>query len=78
MSVAVLGAVVSVWLSGLAFDVYAQIGLVVLIALEHAEPKGPLSVVLRDGTTKASTCLSSPGVVSWRCSRFKTLLTSTW
>ncbi|MCO6442076.1 MAG: multidrug efflux RND transporter permease subunit [Nitrococcus mobilis] len=33
VSVGVLGAVVAVWLSGLAFDVYAQIGLVVLIAL---------------------------------------------
>jgi HAE1 family hydrophobic/amphiphilic exporter-1 len=31
--VAVLGAVAAVWLTGLAFDVYAQIGLVVLIAL---------------------------------------------
>src|SRR3546814_7160989 len=28
--VGVLGAVVAVWLAGLAFDVYAQIGLVVL------------------------------------------------
>ncbi|MBV8411164.1 MAG: multidrug efflux RND transporter permease subunit [Alphaproteobacteria bacterium] len=33
VSVAVLGAIVCVWLSGLAFDVYAQIGLVVLVAL---------------------------------------------
>jgi multidrug efflux pump subunit AcrB len=33
VTVGVLGAVVAVWLSGLAFDVYAQIGLVVLIAL---------------------------------------------
>lgn len=33
VSVGVLGAVVAVWLLGLAFDVYAQIGLVVLIAL---------------------------------------------
>jgi HAE1 family hydrophobic/amphiphilic exporter-1 len=33
VTVGVLGAVVAVWLSGLAFDVYAQVGLVVLIAL---------------------------------------------
>jgi HAE1 family hydrophobic/amphiphilic exporter-1 len=33
VSVAVLGAIFCVWLSGLAFDVYAQIGLVVLVAL---------------------------------------------
>jgi HAE1 family hydrophobic/amphiphilic exporter-1 len=33
VTVGVLGAVAAVWLSGLAFDVYAQIGLVVLIAL---------------------------------------------
>jgi HAE1 family hydrophobic/amphiphilic exporter-1 len=33
VSVAVLGAIVAVVLSGLSFDVYAQIGLVVLIAL---------------------------------------------
>ena len=33
VSVAVLGAIACVWLSGLAFDVYAQIGLVVLVAL---------------------------------------------
>jgi multidrug efflux pump len=33
VSVAVLGAIAGVWLSGLAFDVYAQIGLVVLVAL---------------------------------------------
>jgi HAE1 family hydrophobic/amphiphilic exporter-1 len=33
VTVAVLGAIVSVWLAGLAFDVYAQIGLVVLVAL---------------------------------------------
>jgi len=33
VSVAVLGAIVAVALSGLAFDVYAQIGLVVLVAL---------------------------------------------
>jgi multidrug efflux pump subunit AcrB len=31
--VGVLGAVAAIWLFGLAFDVYAQIGLVVLIAL---------------------------------------------
>jgi len=31
--VAVSGALVAVWLAGLAFDIYAQIGLVVLIAL---------------------------------------------
>ena len=31
--VAILGSVTAVWLTGLAFDVYAQIGLVVLIAL---------------------------------------------
>jgi HAE1 family hydrophobic/amphiphilic exporter-1 len=33
VSVGLLGAIVSVMLSGLAFDVYAQIGLVVLVAL---------------------------------------------
>jgi len=33
VSVGVLGAITSVWLTGLSFDVYAQIGLVVLIAL---------------------------------------------
>jgi HAE1 family hydrophobic/amphiphilic exporter-1 len=33
VTVGVLGAVAAVWLSGLSFDVYAQIGLVVLIAL---------------------------------------------
>ena len=33
VSVGVLGAIVCVALAGLAFDVYAQIGLVVLIAL---------------------------------------------
>jgi len=33
VSVAVLGALVAVYLAGLSFDVYAQIGLVVLIAL---------------------------------------------
>jgi HAE1 family hydrophobic/amphiphilic exporter-1 len=33
VSVALLGAIVAVVLSGLAFDVYAQIGLVVLVAL---------------------------------------------
>ena len=33
VSVAVLGAIAAVWLAGLAFDVYAQIGLVVLVAL---------------------------------------------
>jgi HAE1 family hydrophobic/amphiphilic exporter-1 len=33
VSVAMLGAIAAVWISGLSFDVYAQIGLVVLIAL---------------------------------------------
>jgi hydrophobic/amphiphilic exporter-1 (mainly G- bacteria), HAE1 family len=33
VSVAVLGGIAAVWLAGLAFDVYAQIGLVVLVAL---------------------------------------------
>ncbi|MGF7159832.1 HAE1 family hydrophobic/amphiphilic exporter-1 [Rhodoligotrophos appendicifer] len=33
VSVGVLGGVAAVWLSGMSFDVYAQIGLVVLIAL---------------------------------------------
>jgi len=33
VSVAVLGGIAAVWFSGLAFDVYAQIGLVVLVAL---------------------------------------------
>jgi hydrophobic/amphiphilic exporter-1 (mainly G- bacteria), HAE1 family len=33
VSVGVLGAIFAVWITGLAFDVYAQIGLVVLIAL---------------------------------------------
>ena len=33
VTVGVLGAIFAVWLAGLAFDVYAQIGLVVLIAL---------------------------------------------
>ncbi len=33
VSVGVLGAIAGLWLAGLAFDVYAQIGLVVLIAL---------------------------------------------
>jgi HAE1 family hydrophobic/amphiphilic exporter-1 len=33
VSVAMLGAIAAVWMSGLSFDVYAQIGLVVLIAL---------------------------------------------
>ena len=33
VSVGVLGAIFAVWLSGLAFDVYGQIGLVVLVAL---------------------------------------------
>src|SRR5262249_54873963 len=33
VSVAILGAIGIVWLLGLAFDVYAQIGLVVLVAL---------------------------------------------
>ncbi len=33
VTVAVLGAIAAVWLAGLAFDVYAQIGLVVLVAL---------------------------------------------
>ncbi len=31
--VGLLGAIVAVWLSGLSFDIYAQIGLVVLVAL---------------------------------------------
>ena len=31
--IGVLGAIAAIWLTGLAFDVYAQIGLVVLIAL---------------------------------------------
>jgi HAE1 family hydrophobic/amphiphilic exporter-1 len=33
VSVAVLGALITVTIAGLSFDVYAQIGLVVLIAL---------------------------------------------
>jgi HAE1 family hydrophobic/amphiphilic exporter-1 len=33
VSVAILGALVAVWIAGLSFDVYAQIGLVSLIAL---------------------------------------------
>jgi HAE1 family hydrophobic/amphiphilic exporter-1 len=33
VTVGVLGAILAVWAAGLAFDVYAQIGLVVLIAL---------------------------------------------
>ena len=33
VSVAVLGAIVALALAGLSFDVYAQIGLIVLIAL---------------------------------------------
>ncbi|MDC6700751.1 efflux RND transporter permease subunit, partial [Leclercia adecarboxylata] len=33
VTVGVLGAIVFVWWFGLAFDVYAQIGLVVLVAL---------------------------------------------
>ena len=33
VTIAILGSVTAVWLTGLAFDVYAQIGLVVLIAL---------------------------------------------
>jgi multidrug efflux pump subunit AcrB len=33
VNVAVLGAIAAIWLAGLAFDIYAQIGLVVLIAL---------------------------------------------
>jgi HAE1 family hydrophobic/amphiphilic exporter-1 len=33
VSVGVLGAITFVWLAGLAFDVYAQIGLIVLVAL---------------------------------------------
>jgi HAE1 family hydrophobic/amphiphilic exporter-1 len=33
VTVGVLGAIFAVWITGLAFDVYAQIGLVVLIAL---------------------------------------------
>jgi len=33
VSVGVLGAIASIWLLGLSFDVYAQIGLVVLVAL---------------------------------------------
>ena len=33
VSVAILGAIASLWLAGLAFDIYAQIGIVVLIAL---------------------------------------------
>ena len=33
VSVGVLGAIAAVALAGLAFDVYAQIGLVVLVAL---------------------------------------------
>ena len=33
VSVGVLGAIVSIVLAGLSFDVYAQIGLIVLIAL---------------------------------------------
>jgi len=33
VSVAILGALVAVWIAGLSFDVYAQIGLVALIAL---------------------------------------------
>ena len=33
VTIGVMGAIASVWLIGLAFDVYAQIGLVVLIAL---------------------------------------------
>lgn len=33
VSVGVLGAIFAVWISGLEFDVYAQIGLVVLVAL---------------------------------------------
>ncbi|WP_028749614.1 efflux RND transporter permease subunit [Rhizobium mesoamericanum] len=33
VTIAIVGAVTAVWLIGLAFDVYAQIGLIVLIAL---------------------------------------------
>ncbi|HTP93367.1 MAG TPA: multidrug efflux RND transporter permease subunit [Xanthobacteraceae bacterium] len=33
VSVGILGALVAIWISGLSFDVYAQIGLVALIAL---------------------------------------------
>jgi multidrug efflux pump subunit AcrB len=33
VTVGILGAIFAVWITGLAFDVYAQIGLVVLIAL---------------------------------------------
>jgi HAE1 family hydrophobic/amphiphilic exporter-1 len=33
VSVAILGALAAVWIAGLSFDVYAQIGLVSLIAL---------------------------------------------
>ncbi len=33
VTIAIMGSVTAVWLTGLAFDVYAQIGLVVLIAL---------------------------------------------
>jgi HAE1 family hydrophobic/amphiphilic exporter-1 len=33
VTVGVLGAIFAVWIAGLAFDVYAQIGLVVLVAL---------------------------------------------
>src|SRR3546814_15464042 len=37
-SVGILGAIAAIWLSGLAFDVYAQIGLGGLLALAAKHP----------------------------------------
>src|SRR5882672_4368825 len=44
VSVGVLGAIAGVALAGLAFDVYAQIGLVVLVALRHQHHQADLGV----------------------------------